>query len=66
MNFGFESKTIPFDFVPTVSLSKFRAYMFTECLLCLFAEEVEDTVGTEFIPFVLGTGLRVTTADTDE
>jgi hypothetical protein len=39
--------------------------MFTALLLCLFAEAVEDTVGKEFIPFVLGTGLRVTIAEAD-
>jgi hypothetical protein len=56
---------LPFDCVLTVSLSEFRAYMFTAHLLCLFAEVVEDTVGAEFIPFVLGTGLRVTIAESD-
>ena len=53
----FEPETIPFDSVPTVSLSKVRAYMIRKFLLCLFAEAVEDTVGTS---------LRVTIADNDQ
>jgi hypothetical protein len=45
-------RMIPFDFVPTVTLSE--------------RSEVEEKVGTAFIPFVAGTGLRVTIAETDQ
>jgi hypothetical protein len=51
---------VPFDCAPTVSLSEFRASYSGGAFIWLFAEAVEDTVGTEFIPFVVGTGLRVT------
>jgi hypothetical protein len=48
---------IPFDFVPTVTLSESRRF---------WSGEVEEKVGAEFIPFVAGTGLRVTIAETDQ
>jgi hypothetical protein len=53
----------PFDCVPTVSLSEFRASIFRENKFCSSAEAVEDTVDTQFIPFAVGTGLRVTSVN---
>jgi hypothetical protein len=48
---------IPFDFVPTVTLSESRRF---------WSGDVEEKVGTKFIPFFVGTGLRVTIAETDQ
>jgi hypothetical protein len=56
MKFRIELRSIPFDFVPTVTLSESRRFL---------SGEVEEKVGTAFIPFVIGTGLRVTIADSD-